>query len=90
MSKVYDYYLEMAELSLEQGWIEMTTINEQDIETYYRDNQDELDAEWEDYLSYGEWGSGEDQIKITNEMFWEFIEEKMDVEKASLNQRGDQ
>jgi len=50
------------------------------IHDYYEANEDILANSWAEYLSYAELGSGEDKIKITEEMFWEFIEEKMEEE----------
>ncbi len=44
---------------------------------YYLQNQEELDNEWEIYIIENDWGSGEDRIKITDEMFMEFVEEQM-------------
>lgn len=32
MSKVYDYYLEMEELALEEGWTQMNMLTDEDIE----------------------------------------------------------
>jgi len=45
---------------------------------FYSQFQDELEKEWEEYLADGEWGSGEDKINITDKMFWEFIEDRME------------
>lgn len=47
-------------------------------EAFYESNQDSLDNAWIEHISCGEWGSGEDRINITDEMFWEFIEDKME------------
>ena len=45
---------------------------------YYNDNQSLLETEWENHLSSNDWGSGQDSIPITDEMFWEFVEEYKD------------
>lgn len=47
------------------------------LEEYYDDNQKRLDDLWQDHISFGEWGSGEDAIVITDKMFWQFVEEQM-------------
>lgn len=54
------------------------------LDTFYRDNQSFIDDAWSEYLSFGEWGSGEDRIEITDDMFWEFVEEIMDKEKEAV------
>lgn len=45
------------------------------LNLYYKNNQDEIEASWEEKLSYMELGSGEDKIKVTDNMFWEYVEE---------------
>lgn len=45
------------------------------LENYYYDNQDELHRMWDIHVSEGEWGSGEDKIVLTDDMFWEFVED---------------
>lgn len=48
-----------------------------EIETFYDKNQDTIEEAWAEYLSYAELGSGADNIKVTDEMFWEFVENIM-------------
>lgn len=43
---------------------------------YYENNQDEIEKSWEEYIVDNEWGSGLDTIKITDDIFWEFVEKK--------------
>lgn len=50
------------------------TYEREDVENFYYDNQDLLEDEWEEYVVEHDWGSGEDKIKITDEIFWDFIE----------------
>jgi hypothetical protein len=45
---------------------------------YYLSMQEELDEQWQDYVYENDWGSGEDKITITDDMFFEFVEEKME------------
>lgn len=40
---------------------------------YYLDNQDELHADFEEYIFEHDWGSGDDKIKITDEIFFEWV-----------------
>lgn len=56
------------------------TYEKADVVEYYNQNQEELEQSWAEYLGEGEFGSGEDKIKITDEMFWEFVEEKFQEE----------
>ena len=51
------------------------------LEKFYYDNQDELEKEFEIYVTEKEWGSGEDRIRITEDTFWEFVEEKLEATK---------
>jgi hypothetical protein len=44
-------------------------------EADYAFNQEEVETAWREYISSQDWGSGEDLIKITDEMFWEFVED---------------
>lgn len=45
-------------------------------------NQDLLNELWADHVASGEWGSGADRIAITDDMYWEFVDELMfDVER---------
>lgn len=53
-------------------------IMNKELEKFYDENQEELETLWEEHLSYGEWGSGLDSIRITEDMFWEFVEEQME------------
>jgi len=76
MSKVYENFLAMKELEQEQKWNEMHTMTEQDIEDFYHQHQEEIDNQWQDHIYSNDWGSGEDRIRITDEMFWEFVEER--------------
>jgi hypothetical protein len=46
-----------------------------EVENFYNENQDMIETAWEDHLSFGEFGSGEDRINITDDMFWEFVED---------------
>lgn len=54
-----------------------TEIYQLKLDAFYTNNQDQLEGAWEDYISEGEWGSGEDKINITDGMFWEFVEDCM-------------
>lgn len=47
---------------------------------FYNLNQEDIDSHWEEYIFENEWGSGEDRIKITDLMFWEFVEDNYYVE----------
>ena len=47
------------------------------VQRYYDKNQEYLDEAWQEYLANDDWGSGEDTIKITDDMFWEFVEDTM-------------
>ena len=50
-------------------------------EFYYHTNTEEVELAWEDYLSLGEFGSGEDFVNPdTDERFWEFVEELSEQE----------
>jgi hypothetical protein len=40
---------------------------------YYLDNQETLENDFTDYISYKDWGSGDDKIKITDEIFFEWV-----------------
>ena len=41
---------------------------------YYETNQDLVESAWEEFLSEGEFGSGEDFVNPDNEeTFWEFV-----------------
>jgi hypothetical protein len=51
------------------------------LEKFYNENQDELHRDWDDYISYKEMGSGEDKIEVTDDMFWEFVEERMEEQE---------
>lgn len=56
-----------------------------EVERYYENNSDRLEEEWEEHLYSNDWGSGEDKINITNEMFWEFIEEQFHKENEQVS-----
>jgi len=45
---------------------------------YYLQNQEELEAEWADYVISHDWGSGEDKIKITDDIFFEWVSDQID------------
>lgn len=49
-----------------------------EIYEFYYDNQDLLEEMWEDYITSNDWGSGEDRINLTEDIFWEFIEDQME------------
>lgn len=51
------------------------------IETFYDQNQDEIESAWSEHLSYAELGSGFDRIQVTDEMFWEFVENLHDSQQ---------
>ena len=53
------------------------------LENFYNQNQTEVEIAWAEHLSEGEFGSGEDTIKITDDMFWEFVEDFQDKAKES-------
>lgn len=38
--------------------------------------QEQMEYEWQEHLLENDWGSGEDKIKITDNMFFEFVAEK--------------
>ena len=48
-----------------------------EVEAYYNENQDILDEAYQLHVSEGEWGSGEDKIKLGDDHFWEFVEDVM-------------
>ena len=54
------------------------------LELFYNNNQDELESRWAEYLSEGEWGSGEDRLVPTDEWFWEWVGEIYYAEVGSL------
>lgn len=43
------------------------------LEKFYEDNQTEVELRWAEFLSESDFGSGEDRIVISDEMFWEFV-----------------
>ena len=45
---------------------------------YYLDNQEELETNFEEYISYKDWGSGDDKIKITDELFFEWVADQQE------------
>ena len=47
----------------------------QEAKQFYDLNPDLCEAHFEEYISFGEWGSGDDKISITDDMFWEFIQD---------------
>ena len=47
------------------------------VEEYYNANQDILDEAYQEYINSNDWGSGKDKIKLTDEHFWEFVENVM-------------
>lgn len=49
-----------------------------DLFKFYDNNCKYIEELWEDYIMNKEWGSGEDRIKITDSMFWEFVEKLME------------
>jgi len=57
----------------------MTITNE--MERFYHENMAELEKEYEEMISYRDFGSGEDRISVNEDMFWEFVEEKMEEQK---------
>lgn len=59
----------------------MKTVNMTEDEKYYYDNTEYVDERWSDYISYKDWGSGEDRTTITDDMFWQFVQELADKEK---------
>lgn len=48
---------------------------EQALHKYYNDNQDAIEEQFAQYVSEGEWGSGDDKIEITDDIFWDFVED---------------
>ena len=46
---------------------------------YYLNFQEELENDWQEYIIENDWGSGQDKITITDEMFMEFVEERMEA-----------
>lgn len=48
-----------------------------ELEKYYNENQDILDEAYQLHVSEGEWGSGQDKIKLGDDHFWEFVENVM-------------
>jgi hypothetical protein len=53
----------------------MLKVNDE-VREFYEENQEELENDFENYVLENEWGSGEDKIRITDTVFWEFVEEK--------------
>jgi hypothetical protein len=54
------------------------------LELFYDNNMDELESRWAEYLSEGEWGSGEDRMFPDDECFWEWVEQIYYAEVGSL------
>ena len=52
-----------------------------ELEQFYNDNQDWLEDGWSEYLIENDWGSGEDKIKISEDMFWEWVETQLELNK---------
>ena len=52
------------------------------LETWYENNQDRLDAAYEEYVSFGEWGSGYDRLDVSfgSAIHDEWIEEQYHAE----------
>lgn len=50
-------------------------LTKEDLEEYYNKNQDYIELLWEEHVISNDWGSGEDKIQITDEIFWEWLEE---------------
>jgi hypothetical protein len=53
------------------------------LEQFYLENQDFLEEAWTEHIVAGEWGSGEDRLNITDDMFWEWVEEQHDAQVQS-------
>ena len=53
-----------------------------ELEQFYNENQDHIEDVWSEHISIqltsGGFGSGEDRIRINDDMFWEFVEDLMD------------
>ena len=47
---------------------------ENKIYNWYLDNQDDIENSFSEYVSFGEWGSGEDRID-TDSLFDEYVED---------------
>lgn len=54
------------------------------FDDWVKQNEDALNAEWEEYISFQEWGSGQDRIKITDHMFFEWA---YDIYFKTITQR---
>jgi hypothetical protein len=50
---------------------------------YYAERCDEIETAWHEYIRENDWGSGEDVIKIDDNMFWEFVEDFYEREHNS-------
>jgi len=54
------------------------------VEQYYDENTESLEQAWEEHIANNDWGSGEDRITITDQMFFEFVEEKYYNEQEEM------
>lgn len=55
---------------------------DQELLNFYHQYQDELEKGFSEYISEGEWGSGEDRITITDDMFWEYVSQEHERAKS--------
>ena len=64
---------------------------ENTIETWYENNQDRLDEMYEEYVSFGEWGSGYDRLDTSygSDIHEEWIEDQYytELEESKLSFR---
>lgn len=56
----------------------MTTPEREALYNFYASNMDDIEESWAQHVSESEWGSGEDEISITEDMFWEYVEKYRD------------
>ena len=58
------------------------TSRQDELLNYYTNNQDEIEKSFSEYLSENDWGSGEDKIIISDQIFFDWIE-------TFIEQKGD-
>lgn len=50
-------------------------LTDADIRSFYDHNQEFCEEKFAEHVIENDWGSGEDKITITDDMFWEFVEQ---------------
>ena len=43
------------------------------LEDFYFYNDDRIYSMWREYIDGNDWGSGDDRIRVTDDMFWAFV-----------------